>query len=819
MTEKLLQNKRWATPVTLLLLADILILLPLSPEIRLVGATILLFGLPGWVLLEAFFPHPAELVARLTLAVGLSFSLSILGMLYLVYLPGRVAVGGVMALENTLVLILLATAFIRRSQLPPLMAIRQELLLVLAVVSVAFLIRLPMMGYSEFHEDEVEVASFASRVLAGEDYSIYLHRKGPAQTLLPVMVWLTTNRATEPITRFPFTLASGFGVLGIYILGRQLRNRTVGSIAALLMAVNGYSVGFGRMVQYQALIFLLGPLIVWALWTAFTERRLRWIVPGLLMLSIDLLAHFDTLLYVPVVLYLLGIILLQARKEIAPALGWIAAAGLLALAVLASFYIPYVRDPQFAHTLSYLTETRVGDNRFYNNLPLFQYFDEMYNSRLYLPLLFGLTAVFPLFNAKKWAVHLGIVLTMLLAASTGWLRNTWMFPWVDLAFLPWVLVAVLGWWVTIRRDSAGALVWVWWFSSFAGYVFLVDRPGTHFYIAYSAWVILAAMGAWGLWSAWGSRVVARYGLMLSGIALLVALAFYQTLLFWHTDSEYRQTLANWEQNPTRLVYGSLPDSYLWFGAPRRIGWKAVGWLVHSRVFPSDFRSANEAFSVPIWYTFQTPRSCYNDPQVYFVADTADGRPPEIENYTRWGKVMVEGKPRILIFGKTAQPAETDYSLAQLAPRFDAAAQPQQFVGLPRLENSGRWYFGDAIDLVGYSISRQDVAPGEMIEVDLQWRAQADIPERYRAFVHLEKEQIWGQSDEDPACRLPTTLWRKGQLAQGQFRVTVDPATPPGDYPLTIGLYNPNTWQRLPIFDEQGQPIGDTLQVATIKVVN
>jgi len=46
---------------------------------------------------------------------------------------------------------------------------------------------------------------------------------------------------------------------------------------------------------------------------------------------------------------------------------------------------------------------------------------------------------------------------------------------------------------------------------------------------------------------------------------------------------------------------------------------------------------------------------------------------------------------------------------------------------------------------------------------------------------------------------------------------IDPATPPGDYPLTIGLYNPADGGRLPVYDAQNNHIGDSLTLATIKI--
>jgi hypothetical protein len=134
-----------------------------------------------------------------------------------------------------------------------------------------------------------------------------------------------------------------------------------------------------------------------------------------------------------------------------------------------------------------------------------------------------------------------------------------------------------------------------------------------------------------------------------------------------------------------------------------------------------------------------------------------------------------------------------------------------------LQYPAHWRFGEVANFLGFSLSALESSPGETLEVTLRWQSLTPVDTRYRAFVHLEKGQMWGQHDDDPACRLPTNLWRAGQITEGQFRVTIDPTTPVGDYPLTIGLYDPAGGGRLPIYDAQNNQVGDSLVLATIKI--
>jgi hypothetical protein len=127
-------------------------------------------------------------------------------------------------------------------------------------------------------------------------------------------------------------------------------------------------------------------------------------------------------------------------------------------------------------------------------------------------------------------------------------------------------------------------------------------------------------------------------------------------------------------------------------------------------------------------------------------------------------------------------------------------------------------FGEVARLYGFTLANQQVTPGEILLVYLYWQSTSETEVAYRAFVHLGENPVWGQHDDDPACRLPTTLWRTGQTAIGQFRIMPSPETPPGDYPLVLGLYHPTSGERLPIMDADGQSIGDSLVLATVRVV-
>ncbi len=128
--------------------------------------------------------------------------------------------------------------------------------------------------------------------------------------------------------------------------------------------------------------------------------------------------------------------------------------------------------------------------------------------------------------------------------------------------------------------------------------------------------------------------------------------------------------------------------------------------------------------------------------------------------------------------------------------------------------------GSSVELVGYSLSDERPQPGQKVELTLYWQATALVEGNYKVFTHLvgEGEQIVAQHDSIPAGgRLPTSAWQKGEYITDRHPLTVPADVPPGVYRLQIGLYDEANGQRLPVFDEEGQPIGDRVLLGSIRV--
>jgi len=124
--------------------------------------------------------------------------------------------------------------------------------------------------------------------------------------------------------------------------------------------------------------------------------------------------------------------------------------------------------------------------------------------------------------------------------------------------------------------------------------------------------------------------------------------------------------------------------------------------------------------------------------------------------------------------------------------------------------------GAQAELVGYVLSPATVRPGETLRLTLFWQARQWIAQDYTVFVHLLDAQgkLWGQHDGPPQEGvLPTSAWIPGELLRDEHILTVDAQAPAGDYRLAIGLYDPATLKRLPVFDAQGRLLGEEVLLA------
>ena len=127
------------------------------------------------------------------------------------------------------------------------------------------------------------------------------------------------------------------------------------------------------------------------------------------------------------------------------------------------------------------------------------------------------------------------------------------------------------------------------------------------------------------------------------------------------------------------------------------------------------------------------------------------------------------------------------------------------------------HIGESIQLESIASSRVPVAGGDVLPITFTWHAVSRPQERLKVFVQVldAGNHIVGQRDAEPGGGAsPTTSWEPGQTIVDNHGVLIEPGTPPGQYRLIAGLYNPQTAQRA-VVRETGQDYID-LSLITVQ---
>jgi 4-amino-4-deoxy-L-arabinose transferase-like glycosyltransferase len=162
--------------------------------------------------------------------------------------------------------------------------------------------------------------------------------------------------------------------------------------------------------------------------------------------------------------------------------------------------------------------------------------------------------------------------------------------------------------------------------------------------------------------------------------------------------------------------------------------------------------------------------------------------------------------------------QVDLGLVRIMRTMSPLAQQAQYSLTYRL--------GGAIMLRGYDLERDSYHPGEQVGLVLYWEAQRRVSQEYVVFTHILGQQLnprtgnplWGQIDNMPVeGQYPTSSWLAGETIIDRYLIPIDRSTPRGSYSLEIGMYSPYTGERLPVFDEHGQALGDHIILRRIAI--
>lgn len=120
----------------------------------------------------------------------------------------------------------------------------------------------------------------------------------------------------------------------------------------------------------------------------------------------------------------------------------------------------------------------------------------------------------------------------------------------------------------------------------------------------------------------------------------------------------------------------------------------------------------------------------------------------------------------------------------------------------------------ACEVLNPQLAAQDETmhpPSGWVHMRLWWQAVGKIDEDYIATAQMVgPEGVWGDRlhrENEALRRWPTSGWALGDIMRDEVDINLNPVTPPGDYPIMIG-----------VMDGAGQPVGERVACGRISVI-
>ncbi len=559
--------------------------------------------------------------------------------------------------------------------------------LFLLVLIAGAVLRLLFLGTSEFEGDEARAMLLAQGAMFGQDELPLLHKKGPVELLIPLGPMVLTGHTNELVTRLPLAIASLVALAGVYLLAQHmLRSLThnaamAGVVAAAVLAVDGFFVAYGRILQYQSIVVLMMVGAVWCCWrfvemqvfpappcrlshsrarggvtyirsltlaARLAERGRGWglsegagngykikastrlLTGAALFASVGLLSHYDYSFVLSTLALLVGIGGWRACWNIRQWVRMLALPVLVGGGVVLGFYLPFMLHENFQGTIAYLGQRAgEGGSPFYNNLPGYYRIATFYNTTYQIAWLGSILAI----ALGVWLVRyayprrsIGWVLAAVWVAGCGLL--VWQPSWFVLGDTSLNVAGIvfglpLAWLILSPPTPLPLRVLLVWFAiPFCAEAFLISDPRTHFYTMDTAAALLIGL-ALAQFAAWLTRHHMRVllvPLMLAGVLLFTLAWGYSMLVFMRQMPEYKRMFPIARPDIYRASYGDELPSGGHYGHPHRDGWKAVGELYRQGVFAGDYYS-NQMERISAWYTRGAFR-CSQQPAYYFIGTWA-----------------------------------------------------------------------------------------------------------------------------------------------------------------------------------------------------
>ncbi|MBI4788939.1 MAG: hypothetical protein HY782_18055 [Chloroflexi bacterium] len=639
-------------------------------------------------------------------------------------------------------------------------------LAVLALVLLAFLLRVYRLDFVSLRGDEAFTVVFVQRTWDGLWRGIRFIEPNPPLLYLALRAWVAVAGASEFVTRY---FSVFFGVLCVPLLyrlarevfptssfefpvrraSRELIGTTVAFFAALLIAINPYQVWHSQDVRNYTMwpaLSLLALVFFWRWWKLEVGRwtlevgswkfdvRSGNLVLYVLATTASLYTHYyDT--FVLVALNVFVFAFAGLRRRWATLARWMGAQVTLVL-----LYAPWV-------LFGTNRVTTYGEASAQQSVPLLDQFTRT-------------LATFVLSDTVPDALK-----TIL---------------WLPLAL---ALVAIFIYLIRRAPSQAAFLFLGITIPTLALYAISIGRP------LFLERYLNGVAPLYYLTFAVGLAAIANYDLRFTFYVLRFT-SFVITLLFFGAVAAY--ALFNNYFDP---AYAKAPD------------WRTLGQVIAARQQPGDVIAQNFNEMSALYYRNGTlpivtiPKDFWATPddeksleqlnrdyeRIWFIPASPDSWDPNnfVERYlARHDELLADDKVGTLRVQLYSTPRAFQSQVTPVNARIGKAT----LVGY-RIENAG------------------EIRSPAALQVRLYWRPLEKIENDLRVFVHLAdaNDRVVAQQDGVPANGIwPTPDWLPGELIVDTYQLQIN--APPGTYSLVVGMYNPATLVRVAATDSTSAPL-------------
>lgn len=176
---------------------------------------------------------------------------------------------------------------------------RVELTLLIILLVSTTSLRFINLGYSDYIQDETGTFFYKggskNTHMTKTEY-ILNEAKGPLQIFVSYIPYLIVgDYSNELAQRIPFSLFSTASVFTLYFMIKKIsKNMAIAFFAAYMFSVNGLIVGYGRIAQYQNLLFFFSFLSIY-FYASLEEKNSNYLktsLIGTVLFSIAFYAHW-----------------------------------------------------------------------------------------------------------------------------------------------------------------------------------------------------------------------------------------------------------------------------------------------------------------------------------------------------------------------------------------------------------------------------------------------------------------------------------------------------------------------------------------------